>query len=453
MINKNSIIRVIVDDFSHDGKGVAHYEEYVIFINKAIKGEELDIKITKVLEKNRLAFAIINKIIKKSENRIDPICKHKRCGGCQIQHISYKEQLNFKKNVVLSAIKRIAKLDNIKVSSPIGMALPYHYRNKNSLPIGKVNKETGIGFYAFRSHNIIPINDCVIQPEINNKIIKIVKEWTNDYSISIYNEKTLKGKLRHLIIREGENEIMIAIVSKEKNINHIDSLVNKLLELNLEHKKEITSILININKSKHNNILGEKTEVLFGKDHITNRLGNLEFDIKLNTFFQINILQTEILYNKAIELANISKDDIIIDSYCGVGSLTLFLSQKAKKVIGFEIIKNSIIQAKKNAIKNNISNVEFIVGDVAKIMPNWIKENSYDILFIDPPRKGAPKEFWDSVIESSPKKIVYISCYPATLARDLNYLNEFGYTVKEILPVDMFPHTFHIETITILSKD
>ncbi len=449
MISKNSKIEIVVDDFSHDGKGVAHYEDYVIFINNAIKGEELEIKLIKVLEKKRLAFGIITKILKRSPSRIEPKCLNKRCGGCQLQHLDYKAQLDFKKGVVEAAIKRIAKIDDIKIYSPIGMALPCHYRNKNSMPIGKTNKKAVLGFYAVRSHDIIPLEECMIQPEINSSILKVVKDWIDDFRISIYNETNFNGKLRHLVIREGDDEIMVALVSRVKNISNLKELIERLTNLS----PKIKSILVNVNPTKGNRILGDTTNVIFGKNHITNRLGTLEFDIKLDTFFQINNLQTEVLYNKAIELADISKEDTVIDSYCGVGSLTLFLAQKAKKVIGFEIVENSILQARANATKNKIDNVEFVLGDVEKILPKWQQENnSYDILFIDPPRKGAPKEFWDSVIKSSPRKILYISCYPATLARDLNYLKEFGYIAKKIKPVDMFPHTFHIETITLIEK-
>ncbi len=448
-MKKNDVFSLQIDDFSHDGKGIAHKDGITIFVEKAIKGEVIDIKIIKVLAKKNMAIAVVAEIKKESPERIKPKCDYKNCGGCQLHHISYKKELEFKKGVVEAALRRIGKV-KVNVNDTIGAKEIFHYRSKVSVPIGKVKGRAVTGFYAVRSHDIIPIESCIVQPSLNDSILKIIREWIDKYKISVYDETKKEGKLKHIVIRNGNNEIMVVLVSKSKRVNEVKKLVETLKNFN----KKIVSVILNVNNSSGNKILGETNVLLYGKDSITASISDISFNIGPDTFFQINPAQTEVLYNKALEIANIDKSDIVIDTYSGVGSLTLFLAKKAKKVIGFEINKNSVDKSFENAQKNKIENIDFIAGDVTKNLPKWVDEgNKCDVLVLDPPRKGATIEFWDSVIKVAPKKIVYISCYPATLARDLNYLKDFGYFPKETTPVDMFPKTHHIETVTLIDKN
>jgi 23S rRNA (uracil1939-C5)-methyltransferase len=448
-MEKNDIISLRIDDFSHDGKGIGHHEGMAIFIDNAIKGELIDAKIIKVLPKKNMAIAIISEIKKESPERIRPKCEYKACGGCQLHHMSYKEELNFKKTVVENSIRKIGKL-KIEINDAIGAENPFYYRSKVSVPIGKSNFKAVTGFYATRSHDIIPIETCLVQPSLNDSILKIIREWIDRYKISVYNEVSKEGKLRHVMIRNGDDEIMVVLVSTNKRVGETKKLVETLKSFN----KKIVSVILNVNNSNGNRILGETNIVLHGKEFITASISDIKFDIGVDTFFQINPEQTEVLYTKALEVAKVNENDIVIDTYSGVGSLTLFLAKKAKKVIGFEINENSVEKAFQNAKKNKIENVDFIAGDVTTELPKWVEAgNKCDILVLDPPRKGATTEFWDSVIKVSPRKIIYISCYPATLARDLNYIKDLGYITKDVTPIDMFPKTHHIETVTLIEKE
>ncbi len=448
-MKKNDILSLKIDDFSHDGKGIAHKDNMAVFVEKAIKGEIVDIKIIKVLPKKNMAIGVISEIKKKSPDRISPKCDYKNCGGCQLHHISYKKELEFKKGVVEAALKRIGKV-KVKVNDTIGAENIFHYRSKVSVPVGKVKGRAVTGFYAVKSHDIIPVENCIVQPSLNDSILKIIREWIDKYKISVYDETKKEGKLKHIVIRNGNNEIMVVLVSKSKRVKEVKKLVEILKKFN----RKIVSVILNVNNSAGNKILGETNILLYGKDSITANIAEIKFNIGPDTFFQINPAQTEVLYNKAMEVANVSKDDVVVDTYSGVGSLTLFLAKKAKKVIGFEINKNSVEKSFENAKRNKIENVDFISGDVTRNLPEWVNNgNKCDILVLDPPRKGATTEFWDSVIKVNPEKIVYISCYPSTLARDLNYLKDFGYLPKETTPVDMFPKTHHIETVTLIEKN
>jgi len=448
IMERNDILTLKIDDFSHDGKGIAHKDNITIFVEKAIKGEMINVKIIKILPKKNMAIGVISEIKKQSPERIRAKCDYKNCGGCQLHHISYKKELEFKKNVVEAALKRIGKV-KVKVNDTIGAENIFHYRSKVSVPVGKVKGKAVTGFYAVKSHNIIPIENCIVQPSLNDSILKIIREWIDKYKISVYDETKKEGKLKHIVIRNGNNEIMVILVSKSKRLNETKKLVETLKKFN----KKVVSIILNVNTSKGNKILGNNNITLYGKNSITASISDIKFEIGPDTFFQINPAQTEVLYNKAMELAQINKEDIVIDTYSGVGSLTLFLAKKAKKVIGFEINENSVKKSFENAKKNKIENIDFISGDVTKNLPEWVKNgNKCDILVLDPPRKGATTEFWDSVIEVNPRKIIYISCYPSTLARDLKYLKDFGYIAKETTPVDMFPKTHHIETVTLIEK-
>jgi len=447
-MKKNDILTLKIDDFSHDGKGVAHHENITIFVEKGIKGEIADIKIVKVMPKKNMAYGVISELKKKSPQRIKPKCEYKNCGGCQLHHVSYEMETEFKKSVVNAALQRIAKTD-VRVEKIIQAPEIYHYRSKVSVPVGKVKNQAVTGFYAAKSHNIIPMDNCIVQPATNDKILEIIRNWIDKYKISVYDESKKQGKIRHVVIRNGDNETMVVLVSRSKRINDIKKLIDSLRSFS----KKITSIILNVNKSFHNKILGEQNITLYGKDTIISSISGIKFSLGPDTFFQINKKQTEVLYKEALEMAEVGKDDIIADAYCGVGTLTLFSALRAKKVIGFEINENSVKNAFFNAKTNKISNVEFIAGDVNEKLLSWANEgNKCDVLILDPPRKGATEKFWSAVEKVSPERIVYISCYPSTLARDLGGLKNRGYKPEKIIAVDMFPRTHHIETVTLLKK-
>jgi 23S rRNA (uracil1939-C5)-methyltransferase len=452
MLEKNKEYIIIIDGMGYEGEGVGKINGFTVFVEGAITGEKVKVKIVKVNKK--FAFGKLIDIIERSEYREKPICPiYKRCGGCQIQHISYNGQLNFKTKRVKDCLERIGKikLNDIKFHDTIGMKNPYRYRNKVQLPVRKNNGSIDVGFYAKRTHEIIDMSCCYIQDETADKVVKIIKKWIKNYNISIYDELTGKGFLRHIMVRKAYStgEIMVVIVTSSLNIKHKEELV-KLLCNNLNGVK---SIIQNINTRRDNVILGEKCITLWGEDTISDYIGDLKFQISPLSFFQVNPVQTEVLYNKALEYADLQENEIVFDAYCGTGTISLFLSKKAKKVYGVEIVEQAIENAKENAKKNGIENVEFIVGKSEIIVPKLIGQGIVaDVVVVDPPRKGCDKELLVSISKMKPKKIVYVSCDPATLARDLNILEEFGYKTVEVQPVDMFPQTAHVECVVLMSR-
>ena len=454
MIKKNDELVVDIISQGYSGEGVAKVEEYPIFIKGGIQGEKVKIKITKA-NKN-YAYGRVLEILESSEGRVIPRCEYyKLCGGCSLQHMDYETQINFKWDRVKDCIKRLGKLDDSLVEKPIGMnEFPYRYRNKVQLPVGMVNGEVVIGFYAERSHNIIDIETCLIQDEVADRVRRITKRWIEENAISVYTvdgKVNKKGLIRHVMIRKGfkTNEVMVVLVSTDENIPKIEEYKKALI-------KEIdglASVVININNKDTNVILGEKCITIYGKDSIQDYIGNLKFNISPLAFFQVNPIQVEALYNKALEFADLKGDEIVFDAYCGTGSITLFLSQKAKKVYGVEIIAPAIENAKVNAKINNINNVEFFVGkseeEIPKLMEKGVKA---DVIVVDPPRKGCDEALLNAIAESKVEKIVYVSCDPSTLGRDLKILTDLGYQTLKVQPVDMFPQTPHVETVVLLSQ-
>lgn len=454
MIEKNKEYILDIISQGYEGEGIAKIEGYPIFIEGALQGEKVKVKIVKV--KKSYAYGKLLEIIEKSEGREEPKCSnYKRCGGCSIQHMNYKKQLDFKWNRVKDCISKIGGISEEIVNYPIGMnENPYRYRNKVQLPIGKVNGDIVIGFYAPRSHNIINIDRCLIQDEVADKVAKLTKEWINKYNIepaTVDGEFNPKGILRHIMIRKAfkTGEVMVVLVATKEKVPFIDEFKKIIIE-NID---EIKSIVLNVNPKNTNVILGEKCITLYGKDIIQDYIGNFKFNISPLSFFQVNPKQTEILYNKALEYANLTGKETVFDAYCGTGTITLFLSQKAKKVYGVEIIEPAIINAKENARINNVDNVEFFVGKSEEIIPQLINEGiKADTIVVDPPRKGCDIKLLDAIGETKPEKIVYVSCDPSTLARDLKILEEKGYKTVKVQPVDMFPQTSHIETVCLISK-
>lgn len=448
-VKKNNIYRVSITGMGTKGEGIGKIDNFTIFIPGVILGEEVEVNIIKV-NKNYAVGKLLNIIIA-SEERVKPICDiYTRCGGCQLQHMSYKEQLNFKRQKVKDALLRLGGID-VEVEPVLGIKNPYRYRNKVQLPIGKENEKVSIGFYAPRSHNIIDLKTCLIQDEKADDIIKILREWIKEFNVPIYNEKEHKGNLRHIMVRTAfkTGEVMVVLVTKDKNLPHKEELINKLIE-NLQG---VVSIIQNINSQKTNVVLGKESIVLWGKDKIIDYIGNFKFAITPLSFFQVNPIQTEVLYNKALEYAGLKGNEVVFDAYCGTGTISLFLSQKAKKVYGVEIVAEAIESAKLNAKENNVDNVDFIVGESEKVIPELIEKGiKADVVVVDPPRKGCEKSLLEAMANMSPEKIVYVSCDPATLARDLCVLEKLGYKTIRVQPVDMFSNTYHVENVVLLEK-
>lgn len=452
MVEKNKEYILDIISQGYEGEGIAKIDSYPIFIENALEGEKVRVKIVKV--KKNYAYGKIIEIIESSNEREEPKCAHyKRCGGCSIQHMSYKKQLDFKWNRVKDCISKIGGLSEELVKYPIGMNNnPYRYRNKVQLPIGKVNGEIVVGFYAPRSHDIIDLESCLIQDKIADKVCYLTKQWIKKYNIepaTVNGEFNPNGLLRHIIIRRGfkTNEVMVVLVATKKDIPHLEEF-KEIIKSNIEG---IKSIILNINSKNTNVILGQECITLYGEDVIQDYIGDFKFNISPLSFFQVNPIQTEVLYNKALEYAGLTGEETVFDAYCGTGTITLFLSQKAKKVYGVEIIEPAVINAKLNAEINNVDNTEFFVGKSEEIIPDLINKGiKADVIVVDPPRKGCDIKLLEAIGKTRPEKVVYVSCDASTLARDLKILKTIGYETKVIQPVDMFPQTAHIENVVLL---
>lgn len=444
MLSKNKEYVVDIVDIGQGGVGIGKYEGFTVFVEGGLIQDKVKVRINK--SKKNYAVGDIVEIIEKSPFRVDRICSDdlKDCGGCQIQELDYNKQLELKTNEVKQVISRIGKLENVEIHETIGMQSSCRYRNKAQFPIQNINGSTAIGFYKKKSHDVIPTDMCVIQHDINDKIIKIIKTYIQAYNVSIYNETTHTGVLRHLVTKVGftTNEVMVVLVANGTNLPHLNELASVLKENILGFK----TLVLNVNKAKTNVILGKENKVIYGNGKINDYIGDLVFEISPLSFFQVNPVQTEVLYNKALEYAELKENDTVFDIYCGIGSISLFLAQKATKVYGIEIVEDAIKDAKINAKLNNLNNVEFYVGKAEEVVPKMYSEGkTANVVVVDPPRKGCDEKVLDTIVSMKPDRVVYVSCNPSTLARDLAYLDERGYKCVEIQPVDMFPHTMHVE--------
>ena len=444
MLSKNKEYVVDIVDIGQGGVGIGKYEGFTVFVEGGLIQDKVKVRINK--SKKNYAVGDIVEILEKSPFRVDRICSDdlKDCGGCQIQELDYNKQLELKTNEVKQVISRIGKLENVEIHETIGMQSPCRYRNKAQFPIQNINGSTAIGFYKKKSHDVIPTDMCVIQHDINDKIIKIIKTYIQAYNVSIYNETTHTGVLRHLVTKVGftTNEVMVVLVANGTNLPHLNELASVLKE-NIPGFK---TLVLNVNKAKTNVILGKENKVIYGNGKINDYIGDLVFEISPLSFFQVNPVQTEVLYNKALEYAELKENDTVFDIYCGIGSISLFLAQKATKVYGIEIVEDAIKDAKINAKLNNLNNVEFYVGKAEEVVPKMYSEGkTANVVVVDPPRKGCDEKVLDTIVSMKPDRVVYVSCNPSTLARDLAYLDERGYKCVEIQPVDMFPHTMHVE--------
>ena len=444
--NEEYIVNII--DYGMEGEGIAKINDFTIFIPNAMKDEKVKIIIVKVL--SSYGFGKILEILEKSPYRVEEDCDtYKRCGGCNLRHINYDETLNIKEQMVQNLVNKT--LENpIKVEKTIGMGNPYNYRNKVQYPVG-MNKqnEISVGVFAKRTHEIIPINSCLIQTEISQKIAFAIQKFIIQKHISAYNEETREGLFRHIVIKVGmrTHEVMCILVLNGKKLPYENELVEMLVKT-----YNVKTIIKNINTKNTNVIMGNQNIVLHGDGYIYDILGDYTSKISPNSFYQVNPVQAELLYNKAIEMAKLKKDEILFDLYCGIGTIGIFASPYVKKVYGIEIVEQAIQDAKENAKTNGIQNIEFLAGDVEKVFTNLIEKKQIfpDVIIVDPPRKGLDKNTINNFLAIEPKKIVYISCNPATLVRDLKLLEE-KYHVEKMQPVDMFPFTSHCEVATSLT--
>ncbi len=450
-MQKNDLVTVTIEDMTTEGEGIGKADGFPLFIKDSIIGDQVRAKVMKL--KKTYGYARVEEVLVPSDDRVQPACDVARqCGGCQLQAMSYEKQLEFKRNKVKNNLRRIGGFQDIEVLPVIGMEQPWRYRNKTQVPFGMdKNGEIVAGFYAGRTHSIINHEDCLLAPEINTTIIQTVKAYMKQCKVMPYDEKNHRGIIRHVLIRQGykTGEIMVCVVINHKSLPGADVLVERLKQIS-----GMTSISYNINCEKTNVILGEKVIHLYGPGYITDYIGDVKYQISPQSFFQVNPVQTEKLYAKALEYAQLTGNEIVWDLYCGIGTITLFLAQKAKMVYGVEIVPPAIEDAKKNAALNHIQNAQFYVGRAEDILPEKYKKEQVkaDVIVVDPPRKGCDQELLQTIIQIQPKRVVYVSCDSATLARDLKYMNEQGYEIEKVQPVDMFAGSVHVETVVLLSK-
>lgn len=455
MLEKNQEVELMIEDLSSNGEGIGRIQGYALFVKDALVGEKVKVKIMKM--KKQYGYAKLMDIIEPSPYRTTPLCENaSRCGGCQLQHLQYEKQLKFKQKKVKDCLERIGKVEQIEnlMEPIIGIEQPYYYRNKAQFPIG-IDKEGQkvVGFYAGRTHFIIPTTHCIIQSKKNKPILKEVLDYINTNQVSVYNEQTHLGLVRHILTRIGyqTGEIMVCLIINGDTLPNVNFLVKRLTKI-----QGMTSISININKKQTNVIMGEYGETIWGKPYIIDYIGEIKYQISPLSFYQVNPIQTKKLYDKVLEYANLTGNEIVWDLYCGIGTISLFLAKQAKQVYGVEIIPQAVEDAKQNAKLNEITNAEFFAGAAEVVLPEKYKESNgemaADLVVLDPPRKGCDPALLQTVIKMEPPSIVYVSCDPATLARDVALLQEAGYNVKKVQPVDMFSQGVHVETVVSMSR-
>ena len=449
-MKKNDIYEIEITGMTHDGMGVGRADGMAVFVQRAMEGEKVLAKIIKV-NKN-YAIARIEDWILKSPERTEPFCPvYKRCGGCSLQHMSYDMQLKFKHRVVTDNLERIGGFWGINVNPVIGMENPMNYRNKAQYPVGMGEKGPVAGFYARHSHVIIDSETCGIQHPASETVKNKVMELVRKLNIPVYNEATGEGLLRHVITRVSfsTGDVMVILVVTDEKVPGLRKIIKEISG----EIPNVKSIVLNINKRRDNVILGDTVKTVYGSDTITDRLGHLTFHISPLSFFQVNPVQTFVLYSKAVEFAGLTGNETVFDLYCGTGTISLFLSERAKEVIGVEVVREAVEAANNNARINGIANVRFFCGEAEEVVPKLYEEGiKADIVVVDPPRKGCDEKLLETMVKMQPKRIVYVSCNPSTLARDLKFLAASGYRIEEVQPVDMFPWTEHVECVTLMSR-
>lgn len=482
-LKKEDVVALTIEHIGSEGEGIGKYEGYTLFVKDAVVGDEVKVKVIKT--KKSYGYARLLEIVKPSPYRVTPRCEVARqCGGCQIQQLAYEKQLEYKQQKVKDCFRRIGGFEEIidaaqvqenetvgqaVIMEPIvGMKEPYHYRNKSQFPVGR-NKSGEIvtGFYAGRTHCIIDHDACHIGASMNEAILRVVKDYMKEFGVPPYDEENHTGLIRHVLIRIGfvTGEVMVCLVINGNKLPKAEVLAERLANVSercdlqtegIESAKErkVTSVCLNVNKEKTNVILGPNIIPVYGEPFITDYIGAVKYQISPLSFYQVNPVQTKKLYDLTMEYAGLTGNEIVWDLYCGIGTISLFLAQKANKVYGVEIIPQAIEDAKHNAALNQITNAEFFVGAAEEVMPAKYREENLraDVIVVDPPRKGCETSLLDTIAAMEPKRIVYVSCDPATLARDAKYLKELGYDVKKFRPVDQFSHSTHVETVALLVK-
>ena len=447
---KNDIVTLKIEDCGIDGEGIGKADGFTVFVKDAVIGDTVRAKIMKA--KKNYGYGRLEEIITPSPDRVEPKCQFARqCGGCQLQALSYEKQLEFKTSKVRGHLERIGGFTDIPMEKILGMDQPFHYRNKAQFPVGK-SKDGRIitGFYAGRTHSIIENRDCALGVTRNKEVLDRVIAHMEKFHIQPYDENTGKGLVRHVLIRYGffTDEMMVCLIINGEKLPGEEALVKSLRQI-----PEAVSVMVNVNKKRNNVILGEKVRLLWGQPYITDKIGEISYQISPLSFFQVNPYQTGRLYGKALEYAQLSGNETVWDLYCGIGTISLFLAQKAKMVRGVEIIPAAIENAKENARLNGFANTEFFVGKAEEVLPEQFARTGEraDVIVVDPPRKGCDETLLSTIIKMQPDRVVYVSCDSATLARDLKYLCERGYELKKVCPVDMFPNTVSVETVVLLS--
>lgn len=454
-IKKNDILTVEITDTGTEGEGIGKNAGFTLFVKDAVIGDTVQVKVMKA--KKNYAYAKLEKVLVPSPFRVQPPCAfHRQCGGCQLQSLSYEKQLEFKQNKIRNNLVRIGGFDPEKIDACmepiIGMEDPWHYRNKAQFPFG-YDKEGNVvtGFYAGRTHTIIPNTDCALGVKENKEILEIILAYMKKYAVSAYEEASGKGLVRHVLIRKGfaSGQIMVCLIINGKKLPEEQWLAEELWKI-----PGMTSVSVNVNTERTNVIMGKKIRVLKGEEKIEDAIGDVVFRISPLSFYQVNPVQTRKLYGQALEYAGLTGEETVWDLYCGIGTISLFLAQKAKKVYGVEIVPEAIADAKENAVRNGITNAEFYVGKAEEVLPQMYEEEGVyaDVIVVDPPRKGCDEKCLETMVRMRPERIVYVSCDSATLGRDLKYLREKGYEIGKWRGCDMFPGTGHVETVCLLTR-
>ncbi|WP_340394992.1 23S rRNA (uracil(1939)-C(5))-methyltransferase RlmD [Paenibacillus sp. FSL E2-0177] len=492
-VNKNDEVMLDIIGMTHEGEGVGRVEGFTLFVQGALPGEKVRARVLKT--KKQYGYAKLLNIVEASSARIAAPCEiYDQCGGCQLQHMDYTAQLAWKRQLVVDNLERIGKLrvsgggdsgkskeneavesqtdsanyggiadgttdgagvahtDGILVRPTLGMDEPWRYRNKAQVPIGVTEGGLVGGFYARGSHRIIDMETCLIQHEDNDDVVRKVKDIGRELGISAYSEETGRGLLRHVVVKKAfrTGEMMVVLVTNGRDIPHLDAWLGSIRE----QLPDVVSICQNVNTQRTNVIFGGETRVLWGRDVIYDYIGDVQFAISARSFYQVNPAQTEVLYGKTVEYAGLTGNETVIDAYCGIGTISLFLAQHAAKVYGVEIVPEAIEDARANAKLNEMKNVVFEVGASEDVIPNWKEQGiTADVIVVDPPRKGCDPRLLETILAMKPERVVYVSCNPSTLARDLRVLEDGGYKTVEVTPVDMFPHTVHVESVALLVRD
>lgn len=449
-VEKNEWIECEIDGYTAEGAGVAHYQGLAIFVPGALRGERVRIKIIKTT--TRYAVGRLEEILSASPHRVKPLCSvYAQCGGCVLQHMDAQEQNRFKQQHIADCLQRIGGVADRRLPSVQGMEHPFRYRNKAAFPVAN-DIQSGkpiVGLFAARSHRLIPVTDCLLQHPEQARIGQAVQKWMQDYRIPAYEEKTHRGCMRHLVTRHNHlGQWLVCLVCKTA-LPHVQELVDALLSTGCS----IAGVVENRNEKRTNVILGHNERLLYGTNVLTQQIGGLDFEVSIRSFLQVNPIQTEILYQKALAMAQLEGTEVVVDAYCGVGTMSLLFAGHARHVYGIECVAPAVENAKRNAAINEIQNVSFQCALAEDVLPKWTHEGkSIDVLLLDPPRKGCDRSLLEAAAEAAILRIVYVSCNPATLARDVALLTQKGYWLKQVEGVDMFPQTAHVETVCLLEK-